>query len=347
MGFEHYLFQQLQKHPAMQPQDVVKLCYQASFGPEHMLKDIGKAMDWLDSEMAGLTGSAEPLFEMISDDFIRINLRPWKQKKLSSRWLLNMFAASAAVRPDGKALMEEYMAVVSASLESLPFSAADWQKHLQEYRAAGMPAVHHSEIYRHNESPAYRLVSSRFLRLLPILEKAAEHNGIVRPCVIAIDGRAASGKSTMAQLLSTVLECDVVHMDDFFLPKELRVPERLASPGGNVHYERFIEQVLPCLAKNNEFEYDIFSCHSMDYAGKRTVRCRKFIIVEGSYSCHPKFGDYADIKVFSDVDSSEQIMRILKRNGQQMAKMFAEKWIPMEESYFSTFSMKESCHIQI
>ena len=57
--------------------------------------------------------------------------------------------------------------------------------------------------------------------------------------VIAIDGMAASGKSNLAARLAEELDGCVIHMDDFFLPPELRTQERLSSPGGNVHYERF------------------------------------------------------------------------------------------------------------
>ena len=63
-----------------------------------------------------------------------------------------------------------------------------------------------------------------------------------RPFVIAIDGRAASGKSTLAEQLSTLLEADVIHMDDFFLQPYQRTPERLAEIGGNVDYERFAKE---------------------------------------------------------------------------------------------------------
>lgn len=161
-----------------------------------------------------------------------------------------------------------------------------------------------------------------------------------RPFVIAIDGRAASGKSTLAEQLSTLLEADVIHMDDFFLPPEMRSEERLAEPGGNVHYERFCEDVLPYLKSPKLFSYRIFDCSRMDYNGESTVRNTPIRIVEGSYSHHPKFGKYADLFVFSDVDAVEQMRRIRLRNGEEKAQMFAKKWIPMEERYFTTFGIK-------
>ena len=54
--------------------------------------------------------------------------------------------------------------------------------------------------------------------------------------VVAIDGMAASGKTTAAEQLTEQLGGEVIHMDDFFLPPEMRTEERLSQPGGNVHY---------------------------------------------------------------------------------------------------------------
>ena len=39
--------------------------------------------------------------------------------------------------------------------------------------------------------------------------------------IIAIEGRCASGKTTLSKRLSEKLGCGVIHMDDFFLPPKL------------------------------------------------------------------------------------------------------------------------------
>lgn len=164
------------------------------------------------------------------------------------------------------------------------------------------------------------------------------------PFIIAIDGRAASGKSTLAQQLSELLDADVIHMDDFFLPLPLRTEERLAEPGGNVHYERFAEEVLPHLKLQAAFSYRIFDCSKMDYEGERLIGNKTIRIVEGSYSHHPKFGNYADLFVFSDVDAEEQMRRICLRNGEEKAQMFATRWIPMEERFFTEHEVKKHAY---
>ena len=180
-------------------------------------------------------------------------------------------------------------------------------------------------------------------RLLPVLEQVKTCEK--RPCVIALDGPAASGKTTLAQMLAILLPADVIHMDDFFLPIPLRTPERFAQPGGNVHYERFREEVLPALHAPDGFAYRRFDCSVMDFRGERAVGTAPFRIVEGSYSTHPALGDYADIVAFSVVDPEEQMKRILRRNGPEKAERFRREWIPLEEAYFAACGTRAKADI--
>lgn len=137
-----------------------------------------------------------------------------------------------------------------------------------------MGAVHHSTIYRQQECPSYRIIDSRLMRLLPLLQRIAAEEK--RPLVIAIDGRAASGKTIAAEQLRFILGGSAIHMDDFFLPVSLRTAERFAEPGGNVHYERFCEEVLPKLARGEHFAYRMFNYGKagVSMATERFRRCR-------------------------------------------------------------------------
>ena len=95
--------------------------------------------------------------------------------------------------------------------------------------------------------------------------------------------------------------------------------------------------MLPRLGKNS-FTYPIFDCSKGRCTDSRLVGKHRFTVVEGSYSRHPKFGEYADLTVFVTVKREEQIDRIIARNGIEMAKTFASRWIPMEEKYFRWIS---------
>ena len=166
------------------------------------------------------------------------------------------------------------------------------------------------------------------------------------PVLLAIDGRCGSGKTTLAGMIAQRYRAEVIHMDDFFLQKDQRTPERLAEPGGNVDRERFRREViLPILEGKDQFEYQRYDCSRQEFG--ETVRIAKspLIVIEGAYSCHPYFGDICDIRIFMDVSPAEQQERILIRNGPQMLPRFMNEWIPLEELYFKTYRIKEKCSI--
>lgn len=357
MTFYDCLLEQIKKHPSSQPRDFIKQCYQAARGGDHLLSNLEAAQAYLDKEWDEVKPADGPLYEWISPSIARVNLAPWKEAGLAKDWLFSMFAASSALVAKESCetdYLEDYLTQVTTLLgEESSFvscSSATWLDALVEYNQMGRPAVHHSPEYRQAEHPAYRIVHQRFIRLIPLL-KALSSREPKNPTILAIDGPAASGKTTVAKDLSQILACPTVHMDDFFLPPTLRTPERLAEAGGNVHYERFIEEVVTPLTQRKEktFSYRIFDCSQMDYDGEQQISLSSapYLIVEGSYSHHPKFGDYAHITAFCHIEAETQRERILLRNGEEMAKMFETRWIPMEEAYFKAFKIRERAMVQL
>ncbi len=169
------------------------------------------------------------------------------------------------------------------------------------------------------------------------------------PAIVVIDGMCGSGKTTLAEALAARLHLPVVHMDDFFLPFDLRTRERLSQPGGNVHYERFAREVLPFLAQQKVFRYRKFHCSNGVYSWEECP-AEKGCIVEGSYSLHPAFQaswqEIQAVTVFLSVAPDEQLKRLEKRNPDLM-DAFQSRWIPMETNYFETFRPAEKAHIHL
>ncbi|MBQ4627225.1 MAG: AAA family ATPase [Clostridia bacterium] len=165
--------------------------------------------------------------------------------------------------------------------------------------------------------------------------------------VIAIDGCCASGKTTLAKKLADEFNMQIIHMDDFFLPFDMRSSERLNAAGGNVHYERFAKEVCGGIMNKKPFEYRIFSCQAGDYIGTATVDPQKPIIVEGAYCLHPEIPDIYDLKIFVNTDYETQLERILGRNGKDALEAFKTKWIPYENRYFAEFGIKNKCDVII
>lgn len=159
---------------------------------------------------------------------------------------------------------------------------------------------------------------------------------------VAIEGSCASGKTTLAALLAERRDCNVFHMDEFFLQPHQRTPERFAQPGGNVDYERFREEVLLPLQSGHPFSYRPFDCQTMSLSAPVAVIPKKLNIIEGCYCMHPHFADPYDLKIFLTVDHDLRRQRILQRPA-FLHRRFFEEWIPMEERYFSEFSIASKC----
>lgn len=167
----------------------------------------------------------------------------------------------------------------------------------------------------------------------------------VNPLIIAIDGRCASGKTTFTAMLQNRVNCNVFHMDDFFLRPEQRIETRFSQPGGNVDYERFREEVLVYASAPVSFYYRPYDCHKRQLTEPVFAPSSSISIVEGSYSCHPSLWDYYSLRIFLTVDKQEQMSRIRARNGETQAKKFEQTWIPLEEQYFSAYQIKKRCDI--
>lgn len=152
--------------------------------------------------------------------------------------------------------------------------------------------------------------------------------------IVAIDGKCTSGKTTLAANLAKIYDCNVFHMDDFFLRPEQRTQERFAEVGGNVDYERFKVEVLTPLKAGQAFSYRPFDCSTFTLAEPIYVTPKRLNIIEGTYSHHPYFGDPYDLKILLTVDEETQRQRILQRPV-FLHKRFFEEWIPMENRYFA------------
>ena len=164
--------------------------------------------------------------------------------------------------------------------------------------------------------------------------------------VIAIDGSCTAGKTTLASVLAKEYDCNIFHMDDFFLRPEQRTAERYAQPGGNVDYERFREEVMLPLKTGKPFAYRPFSCKSFSLSDAIEVTPKQLNIVEGTYCQHPYFGDVYDLKLFLSVAPELQRERVFHR-PQHVQERFFTDWIPMEKLYFEFYQISAQADLRL
>lgn len=156
---EQILREHAKRYPLMQPTDAVKLIYQNEFGGGHLIRDEQACLNYLRREYADLEKDpTAPLYEDIGNGIVRVNLAAVKPEDLAQ--LGQDFIASAAKH---KGTLDSFLnkleVLRTLTAEGVfPFDLDALNTYLYEYEAAGYPAISHSNIYRNQYVPAYRIV---------------------------------------------------------------------------------------------------------------------------------------------------------------------------------------------
>ena len=179
-----------------------------------------------------------------------------------------------------------------------------------------------------------------------LLRQAESIRAAKRRAVIAIDGRCGSGKSTLAARLAAVWDCTLLHADDFFLRPAQRTPARLAEPGGNFDRERFYAEALRPLLDGQVALYRPYDCHSGQLKAPVTARPRPFLLVEGSYCCHPDLWPCYDLRVFVTAPLDVRLERLSRRPGADL-DAFRTRWVPLEERYVAATGLEARCDVVV
>lgn len=328
------------RYPRLQPRDLLKFLHQSTFGPGHLVAENAGGLEYLRQE-SQLPSPAE--VEMLDGGFFRLHLGV----PLSRETLWQCFRLSSQMPAGTPADLERRLscALTLAEENLLPFSKETFANAVEHWRAEGFPAQRHSEIFRETYHPAYRVVHRDFVWMLPLLTAIDARLQEGRPLLIALEGGAASGKSTLGEQLRQIYGCPLFHMDDFFLQPHQRTPERLAQPGGNIDHERFLEEVLLPCRRGEPVHYRRYDCQTQVILPPVEIPYAPLVIVEGAYSCHPALRQHYDLTAFLSISPELQRRRIGKRNSPEFARRFFDIWIPMEQRYFEAFSIPETCNI--
>ena len=335
------------KFPRLQSADIFKFLFQSVFGCEHLVTDEGTALQYIKNEFAEMSEAAEPFTDALDGNYSRVYLS-WINAGLSPETLTKLFCLSAKKEPDGKALLSQKIEIARELILNgeISLDKAEFEKELAEWQGRGCPAIHHSEVFRSTYKPSYRVIDNKysdFIRLFAEIDKLLPKGNVI----LAIEGGSASGKSTLSEVLASVYDCNIFHADDFFLRPEQRTPERFCEIGGNFDRERFYDEIICSLVKNETVNYRPFDCSLQALDDTVSVPPKKLTVVEGVYSMHPDFGKYCNLSAFLDISPDFQKKRIEKRNSPALAKRFFSEWIPLENIYFEKTEIKKRADIVI
>jgi len=317
---KQYLERYLQDFPNGTIQDSLKYLFQ-TYGPRHLWMN-NKVAECINQELATLTdlGKYENLYDQIGPCFVRINLRVFKKYHLDTKWLVATFINSNHYEQpqiDWQAFRQV--------LSEVGYLTKDVDSELAKLKASA--SISHSDEYHQAYHPAYRLVKKAlltediiFLQAKNFLDQYSDN----KLKIIAIDGKCACGKTTLAQHLSEHYHAVVVHADDFFDNADQEI---------GINSQRFKEEILNRAVKGKALEYQRYDCAKKKMLSVKTDILQEWLIIEGVYAANTQLYDAYDAVLFMDIEPKEQLKRLGLRS-QILLPRFQNEWIPRENTYF-------------
>ena len=129
---------------------------------------------------------------------------------------------------------------------------------------------------------------------------------------VAIDGMTGAGKTALAAHLSKKYGAPVVHLDDFRLPLSERKPDWETTPGGEMDFERFDEEIVTPWLTQKPLVYSVVDPKSGEITERRALPDGQMFLFEGTYALHPLIRDFYDLRLFMKVDGQVQASRLEK-----------------------------------
>jgi uridine kinase len=155
------------------------------------------------------------------------------------------------------------------------------------------------------------------------------------PVLIAIEGFGGSGKTTIANKLSSALgNAYVVNIDDFIVKEKINEP---SWDKGGFDRARLEQQVLLPASRQEPVHYQELVWESNQLSKPKVMPQIHYLIVEGISCYHPDIAHYYDFKLWIDTPIEVAKARGQARDGSNenadMWDLWAENDIRYREKY--------------
>lgn len=157
------------------------------------------------------------------------------------------------------------------------------------------------------------------------------------PCLIGIDGRACSGKSTLADRLVADLAASEFNLDDLVIPfrdqpKDLK-PD---FPFPYFRYHLFLEGIR-ALAKGKSYSFFPYDWNNDTISlNEHIVEPKRFIVIHGVSTLNSDTISCFHKKIFVVSDERTELEAAVTRDGRKFEKFWLNLWIPSEAKYMET-----------
>jgi uridine kinase len=152
-------------------------------------------------------------------------------------------------------------------------------------------------------------------------------NSTKRP-IIAIDGPAGAGKTTLAEHLTASLslkyKCTTLHMDDLY-------------NGWDEAFDHHLSDALiaACKAHQNsqKFSLSFFNWSKGEYEAATEIPQSQLLILEGVGASQAAIRPYLTASIWIDIDPADGLARVLHRDGDSISANM-QKWLGKQEQHF-------------
>ena len=194
------ILEHIKKYPEAELQDILKMLYQNEFGPKHLAENEIECFKSLSNEINNINyDENEELFEDIGEGALRLNLKAipvGTDLNYINKIIVN--STNNFCGTNEKLVVKFGLLVVMAQNNEIPFDIQKVRDETNAFAKNGFKPISHSEVYKQNYSPSYRVISKKYRELVEAVIALRNVDFTKNHIVISIDGNSASGKSTFS-----------------------------------------------------------------------------------------------------------------------------------------------------
>ncbi len=156
------------------------------------------------------------------------------------------------------------------------------------------------------------------------------------PHLLAIDGPAGGGKSTLAKDLflyfSTVRDVNLLGLDDIYDGWKNALGQQLSDD---------LERISQAHQNQSVFSIDIYNWSTSSFSEVREIKPKEILILEGVASAQEVIRAHNAITIWMDIDPLLGMERVLERDGHHIAEQM-KAWQVLQSEHFAHSGAREN-----
>ena len=172
---------------------------------------------------------------------------------------------------------------------------------------------------------------------MQLIEALSEITQEVDQPIIAIDGPAGAGKTTLASTISLALSprmsTTIIHMDELYPGWENALGDELTKT---------LTWLTSCHKAKKPLLYSSFNWATNEFHEAKTHPSTQLLILEGVASAQLPIAESLTTSIWLELDPEIGFRRVIERDGENIS-LEMKKWLVTQEQHFAADRTKERC----